>query len=221
MRMRKENLFLSFIAAIFAFTLMVFTACSSCNKEKPADNDESQSKTEVVELITENVISLNRQDMFAKFGGDYRWFETCIVLKDYLDAEECDGTVSGVSNVFQVINENDGKTFDVHVYLYTTTPDTTVIDEKQGFWVEDMPLNDEAIKVTFAEAYENVMKANIVKPHSRQVVLRKEVGPVSCNPQYIFGNSHAQVYVDATTGEVSAKNPAFPDNFAKPLGEWP
>lgn len=221
MRMRKENLFLSFIAAIFAFTLMMFTSCSSCNKEKPADNDESQSKTEVVELITENVISLNRQDMFAKFGGDYRWYETCIVLKDYLDAEECDGTVDAISNVFQVVTEKSETSFDVHVFLYTTTKDTATVDEKQGFWVEDEPLNDEAIKVTFAEAYNKVMEANIVKPHSRQVVLRKEIGPIDANPQYIFGNSHAQVYVDATTGEVSGKNPAFPDNFTKPLGEWP
>lgn len=221
MRMRKENLFLSFIAAVFAFTLMMFTACSSCNKEKPADNDESQSKTEVVELITENVISLNRQDMFAKFGGDYRWYETCIVLKDYLDAEECDGTVDAISNVFQVVSEKSETSFDVHVFLYTTTKDTATVDEKHGFWVEDYPLNDEAIKVTFAEAYNKVMEANIVKPHSRQVVLRKEIGPVDANPQYIFGNSHAQVYVDATTGKVSGKNPAFPDNFAKPLGEWP
>lgn len=219
--MRKENLFLSFIAAVFAFTLMMFTACSSCNKEKPADNDESQSKTEVVELITENVISLNRQDMFAKFGGDYRWYETCIVLKDYLDAEECDGTVDVISNVFQVVTKKSETSFDVHVFLYTTTKDTATVDEKQGFWVEDEPLNDEAIKVTFAEAYNKVMEANIVKPHSRQVVLRKEIGPIDANPQYIFGNSHAQVYVDATTGKVSGKNPAFPDNFAKPLGEWP
>ena len=55
-------------------------------------------------------------------------------------------------------------------------------------------------------------EANIPKPHSKNVVLRKEIGSLDANPQYIFGNSQAQVYVDAVTGEVRGYNPAFPEN---------
>ena len=210
-RMRRENLFLSFIVALFAGIVMFFTACNSCSKDKaPADEQTTDTAVVSTDLVVENVISTNRQDMYMKYGGDYTWFETCIVLKDFIDAEESDGTVTGISNVFQVINNNN-ESYDVHVLLYSTTADTTAVDEKIGFWVEDLPLNEEEIKVTFADAYDRLMRANIVKPHSRQVVLRKQLGPVDTNPQYIFGNAQAQVYVDATTGDVSAKNPVFPN----------
>ena len=40
------------------------------------------------------------------------------------------------------------------------------------------------------------METNIVKPHSQKVVLRRELGPIDANPQYIFGNTHEHVYVD-------------------------
>ena len=54
------------------------------------------------------------------------------------------------------------------------------------------------------------------------MVLRKQVGPVDANPQWIFGNLHSQIYVDAVTGAVSKDNPAFDGlNLGTPLGEWP
>ena len=82
-------------------------------------------------------------------------------------------------------------------------------------------MNNEAIKVSFKEAYNKIMATNYPKPHSRHVVLRKEIGPQDANPQYIFGNSQAQIYVDAVTGDVTDKNPAFPADLKMPLGEWP
>ena len=177
-------------------------SCSSCNKQ--------EVPTEPAKLVVENVISTDRQDMYLNYAEDYRWFETCIVLKDYLDEEACDGTITGISNVFQVVIEKE-KSADVFVVLYSHTPDTSAVDVKHGFWVEDYPLNNEDLKVTFTQAYENLMQTNCPKPHSKQVVLRKQVGPVDANPQYIFGNIQEQVYVDAVTGDVSTKNPAFPE----------
>ena len=161
--------------------------------------------------------------MFTTYNSDCRWYETCIVLKDFLDDENCDGTITGISNIFQVITEKD-KGYDTNVVMITHTPDTTATDVKHGFWVEDFPLNDEEIKITFKDAYDKVMATNSPKPHSKHVVLRKEVGPVATNVQYIFGNNKAQLYVDAVTGTVSDKNPVFPTNgegYKMPLGEWP
>lgn len=194
-----------------------FTSCNGCKNEPT----EPEATPEVAKLIVENVTNADRQYMFTNYGGDYRWFESCIVLKDFLD-EDCDGTVAGISNVFQVVEEQ-GNGADVFVILAAHTPDTTAYEIKHGFWVEDSPLNNEKIKVTFAQAFEKVNQVNLPKPHSRQVVLRKQVGPVDANPQYIFGNSHAQLYVDAVTGDVSDKNPCFPEDkgFKMPLGEWP
>ena len=200
----------------FSFVACLFMMSCSCEKNRPANNTETTDSTA---LVVENVTGMDRQKMFQDFGKDYRWFETCIVLKDYLDSEETDGTVTGISNIFQVVVEKDNGA-DVRVVMFTHVGDSTQVDVANSFWVEDFPMNEDAIKLTFKDAYDRVMAANAPKPHSRQVVLRKEVGPNSINPQYIFGNSQAQLYVDAVTGDVKTKNPAFPDNMTLQKVQW-
>ncbi len=214
----KKILFslLAMFMMCFAISLV---SCNGCGN-KPVAEDEPELNPAITELVVENVISTDREYMFMNYGDDYRWFETCIVLQDFLD-EECDGTVTGLSNVFQVVAEKD-KGADTFVVLAAHTPDTTAYEVKHGFWVEDFPMNDEEIKVTFAQAFEKLNQVNYPKPHSKQCVLRKQVGPKACNPQYIFGNVHAQLYVDAVTGDVSDVNPVYGDiKLEKPLGEWP
>ena len=213
------------------FSLMVgFSSCTQCSKagnEVKADTVLVDStvvdSTAATGLVVENLISMDRQQMYNQYAKDYRWFESCILLKDFLD-EDCDGTVAGVSNIFQVVEESeDGKTFDVHVVMFAHTPDTAAVEVVHSFWVEDLPMENEAIKVTFKEAFEKVMAVNYPKPHSQHVVLRKQLGLIDANPQYIFGNTESQLYVDAVTGAVTDKNPVFPEDvkLAKPLGEWP
>lgn len=200
----------------FSFVACLFMMSCSCEKNKSVNDAET---TDSAALVVENVTGMDRQKMFQDYGKDYRWFETCIVLKDYLDSEECDGTVTGISNIFQVVVEKDNGA-DVRVVMFTHVGDSTQVDVANSFWVEDFPMNEDAIKLTFKDAYDRVMAANAPKPHSRQVVLRKEVGPNSINPQYIFGNSQAQLYVDAVTGDVKTKNPAFPDNMTLQKVQW-
>jgi hypothetical protein len=67
------------------------------------------------------------------------------------------------------------------------------------------------------------MAVNFPKPHSKHVTLRNPIGPVAINTQWIFGNVHEQIWVDAVTGECANSNPAFPETkgFKMPLGEWP
>lgn len=183
--------------------LGIMTLClSSCK------NDKQQVAT-AVDLNVEKVTVTDKEYMFVNHGGDYRWFESCILLKNYLD-EENDGAISEISNVFQVVKEF-GKSADVFVVFATHTPDSTSYEVKDGFWVEDYNMSNEEIKISFKEAYDKIMAVNYPKPHSKHCVLRKQVGPVECNPQYIFGNQTAQLYVDAVTGDVTDKNPAFPD----------
>ena len=200
----------------FSFVACLFMMSCSCEKNKAVNDTET---TDSAALVVENVTGMDRQKMFQDYGKDYRWFETCIVLKDYLDSEETDGTVAGISNIFQVIVEKDNGA-DVRVVMFTHVGDSTQVDVANSFWVEDFPMNEDAIKLTFKDAYDKVMATNAPKPHSRQVVLRKEVGPNSINPQYIFGNSQAQLYVDAVTGDVKTKNPAFPDNMTLQKVQW-
>lgn len=205
---------------IFAFLvglmLMICVSSCTCTQQK-----ETLADSEVAELVVENTVSTDRQDVYLNHGENYRWFETGVQLKDFLD-EENDGTIELVVNVFQVVEEKDSTSFDTFVYKYQHTLEGTASEAIHGFWIEDYPLNDEVIKVSFREAFEKIQEVNYPKPHTRQVVLRKQVGPVDANPQWIFGNLRSQLYVDAVTGEVSPENPAFKaKGFKMPLGEWP
>lgn len=182
---------------------LIGVSSCKCQSEKQAEPTFEQS-----ELIVENIVSADKEKMFLNYGSDYRWFETGVVLKNWL--EENDTTIEMVVNVFQVVERLDSTSFDTFVYKYQHTLDGDTEDSVHGFWIEDYPLNEEVIVVTFKEAYEKVMAVNLPKPHTRQVVLRKQVGPIDANPQWIFGNLQSQIYVDAVTGEVRDYNPAFP-----------
>lgn len=191
---------------------MAFVSCTGYADKKVVGNDSITNDSTVVDSVNyvENAIAMDKENMYLTYGKDYKWFETCIVLNEYMDSENTNDSVVGISNIFQVLEQKDSKSFDVHVIMYTHVGDSTQVDVKHGFWIEDQPMNNDSIKVTFKEAYTKMMAANLPKPHSRQCVLRKEVGSKDCNPQYIFGNSEAQVYVDAVTGNVTDMNPAFP-----------
>jgi hypothetical protein len=206
--------FIILIASVlFAIGL---SSCSSCSSSTPKLGEA------VAPLSVEHVIAADREAMYLKAGEDYRWYETGVQLKNFLD-EENDGSIEMIVNVFQVVEQYDSTSFDTFVFKFQHFADGTVAEDSvHGFWVEDYPLNEEVIKVTFNEALEKLNEVNYPKPHSRQVVLRKEVGSVDANPQWIFGNMHYCLFVDAVTGAVTDKDPAFGGlNLGTPLGEWP
>ena len=205
-----KKIFVIFIA--LAGLMINSCKCTTKQAELTAQNTE---------IVVENTISMDREAMFVNHANDYRWYETGVVLKDFLD-EENDGTIDMVVNVFQSVEMLDSTSFDTFVTKYQHTYAGDIEETIHGFWVEDYPLNDEEIKITFKEAYEKVMEVNLPKPHTRQVVLRKQVGPVDAYPLWICGNLKSQMDVDAVTGEVSDENPAFKAlGFKMPLGEWP
>ena len=221
--MRKFTLFLM---SIMFCVMLGLTSCDGC-KQTPATPDTPDTTAvanETGELVVENLIAMDRQEMYTEYGDSYVWYETCILLDEYLD-EDCDGSIAEVVNVMQGIIEDETGA-DTYVYKFQHFADGTYAkDNVHGFWVEDEALNEEKVPISFLEAYEKLMATNLPKPHSRYCTLRKQVGPIDANAQYIFGNVEAQVYVDAVTGAVSDVNPAFgPDKepvFNGPLGEWP
>ena len=206
-----------FLVFLMGIMLMIGVSACTCTQQNKVTSEPA-----VAELVVENTVSTDRQDVYLNHGEEYRWYETGVQLKNWLD-EENDGAIDLVVNVFQVIEQYDSTSFDTFVYKYQHFSDGSVNEEGiHGFWIEDYPLNDEVIKVSFKEAFEKIQEVNLPKPHTRQVVLRKQVGPVDANPQWIFGNLHSQIYVDAVTGAVSKDNPAFEGlNLGTPLGEWP
>lgn len=213
--MKKVFILLMAISLMFSFN-----SCDWFNKNK--DNEKK-------EIIVENVVKADRDYMTENYGNTYVWYETQIFLNDYLD-EECDGSFSEIVDVFQVITTIDSAKFDTKVIKMYHVADSSYIEEIEGFWVEDMNMNDEIISVTYKQAFQLINEVNFPKPHSKNCVLRKEVGPIEANPQYIFGNIESQLYVDALTGDVTDESPSFCDEVIEndsiedvntPLGEWP
>ena len=188
-----------FLTFLMTFALLLgASSCTSCNKE-----------VKQMETMVEQVVQSDRQWMSDQFGCDYIYYETQIVLNEWLDDENCTGTVASILNVFQIVEGAD-TAFSPHVYLFKHTDSTFNVKVVDDAWMEDQDMAKDAITITYRQAYKKLMKANCIKPHTKNCVLRKMVGPYDCNPQYIFGDAFDEcVFVDAVNGRVSVNNPAF------------
>jgi hypothetical protein len=202
--------------------VMSFMSCTGCSSSKEDIKLQDSVVTATV-LDVEHSIALDRQTMYANYKDNYRWFETEILLPEFMDSDSATSNPEMVINVLQSVVE-EGNGADVWVHKFQHFKDGTIVhDSIQGFWIENYSLNDEVIKLKYTEAWDKMMAVNFPKPHSRHVTLRNPIGPVAINTQWIFGNIQEQIWVDAVTGECKDSNPAFPEEkgFKMPLGEWP
>ena len=164
---------------------------------------------EPVVLNPEATISVDREKM-AEADSTYKWFETRAEYDNFFDADTT-LTLTKVESLFQVAVEDS---LGIKTFVYDFVHELGVEDADpeiiEAFVLDDMPLNTVEVALTFDEALERMMEANLPKPHSTKAVLRRELGPkAGVNAQYIFGNTEAQVFVDAVTGDVTDKNPVF------------
>ena len=217
---------LFYVFSVLCMSVLMFSSCNGCQSktEEPVLKDSTVvDSTKIVAINVEHAIATDRQAMYLKFGKDYRWYETDILLPEFLNSENVTSDPVMVVNIFQSVVER-GNGFDTWVFKFQHLADGTVLtDSIQGFWIENQALNDEVIKLKYVEAFDKIMQTNAPKPQSKHVTLRNPVGPVAINTQWIFGNIHEQLWVDAVTGDVKNSNPAFPEEkgFKMPLGEWP
>ena len=184
---------------ILASILIAF-AVSSCKCTRDEDP--------VVEF-PEATIAADRAKMDEEVST-YKWFETRVEYDNFFDADTT-LAVSKVESLFQVAVE-DPLGIKTFVYDFVHEPgveNDTIPEPIEAFILDDKPLNDELITLTFSEALARLNAANLSKPHSTKVVLRKAVGPKLANVQYIFGNTEEQVFVDAVTGDVTDHDPVI------------
>lgn len=211
-----------FILAFLMGLVMSFMSCAGCSSSKE-DIKLQDSVVATAVLDVEHSIAADRQTMYVNYKDDYRWYETEILLPEFMDSDSATSNPEMIVNVLQSVVER-GNGADVWVHKFQHFKDGTVVhDSIQGFWIENYALNDEVIKLKYTEAWDRMMQTNFPKPHSRYVTLRNPIGPVAINTQWIFGNINEQIWVDAVTGDTKDSNPAFPKEkgFKMPLGEWP
>ena len=197
-----------FMIALALCALIGFTSCNDCGGK---EEKEAIDTVKVAELILENTVSLDRETIYAQYSKDYCWYESQIIMKDLLDGDT-DGSIESITNVFQAFDENG----DPMVIRFNHTLDSVVVMVDPGYWLEDLVLDGRPINLTFKDAFNKVMATDAIKPHSKCCTLRRELGPkLLLDPQYIFGNIKARLYVDAVTGDVTNTDPAF-EGFEKP-----
>jgi len=224
--MKKLSLLMMSLIFSLALGLSSCNGCQSGTVQTQKDSTEvvlKDSTAATVALNVEQTISLDRQAMYVNHGGDYRWYETDILLPTFMDSDDATSDPVMVVNIFQTVVERENG-FDTWVYKYQHFNDGTVLtDSVAGFWVENYPLEDKVLKLKYTEAWDRMMAVNFPKVHSKHVTLRNPIGPVAVNTQWIFGNIKEQIWVDAVTGNCTNSNPAFPEakGFKMPLGEWP
>ena len=186
---------------ILTFILIVFIAVviASCCCHRKAEPFSVESVTRADEKYMSDEYK----------NSTIKWYETQITLKNYLDGDY-PMEIESVETVFQAIVPADSTSYDTYVVRTAHQPDGS--EERvtsHDFWIEDAELVGPFL--SFETAYNKLTEANCPKPHSKYCVLRKELGPINTNAQYIFGNSEQQVYVDAVTGNVSLHNPVYPN----------
>ena len=214
---------LSYFLMVMCMALCM-ASCNGCSQSQDKQSVDSTLIDTIKGTINvDRAIATDRQAMYLNYKDDYRWFETEILLPEFMDSDNATSNPEMVVNVLQSVVER-GNGADVWVHKFQHFKDGTVIhDSIQGFWIENYALNDEVIKLNYLQAWDKVMAVNFPKPHSKHVTLRNPIGPVAVNTQWIFGNIHEQIWVDAVTGDTKNSNPAFPKEkgFKMPLGEWP
>ena len=215
----KKSFILAFLMGLLT---SLFISCAGCSSNKEDVKLQDSVVTTAV-LDVEHSIALDRQAMYVNYKDNYRWYETEILLPEFMDSDSATSNPEMIVNILQSVVE-EGNGADVWVHKFQHFKDGTVVhDSIQGFWIENYALNDEVIKFKYTEAWDRMMAVNFPKPHSKHVTLRNPIGPVAVNTQWIFGNIHEQIWIDAVTGDAKNSNPAFPDSlgFKMPLGEWP
>ena len=184
-----------------------------------ADSTSAVLVTDVEKTITLDkeafllaVEELKKDSLHSQYNTwETYFFETDIELVGEVDTLTTPGIVRLV-NVFGVcMHDSTTKKADTRIYRYVHAANgEDFADYKDhAFWVEDGDMLNDTLSVTFKDAFERLVEADCVKPKSRFVTLRKQLGTVPCNAQWVFGNDNCGiVWVDAETKDVSLKNPA-------------
>lgn len=190
---------------IYAFVAVAATVTMLASCSNPSHEETPATEgTKITKLIEADKAHMDSIDTA------YLYFETTFTFAGTVDTLTTPDIVN-VSNVFETVDKPKMTPTVYFAEHSLGTTDSTKWTVKEGsFWLEDLNLRDFKYSVSVEDAFNILLKTNVVKPKSKYCVLRAQLGPVECNPQFIFGNDKTGVvFVDALTGKVSTMNPAF------------
>lgn len=203
---------------LMSVAMLGMMSCTSCNHEKePVFNGYD----------VESVMAADQQVM-ADLCGDSVYFYECQAHYMYnFDSAEGENQVVWIRDVFQhkdtcyeifhFVDSNEignlveyisELTKPYHYTIDTNEVDYTLTLVVEDYWLEDQPMNLDTVKYTLNDAYDILMAAECIKPHSNFVVMRQPITepPYPIHPYYIFGSMIDCMAIDSYTGE-------FVENF--------
>lgn len=186
---------------MFLMMTVIAMCVTSCHKGEKSDPVSHQSASQVIlDSLAAHVDSAS---------ADYQYFEASFELVSTVDSLDS-FSVSSIQSIYQVV-DTVTSTPTVFVANYSFDSATVAWKVLEGaFWTEDLDLRSKDVKLSPEEAFSKLMETNVIRPHSRFMVLRCPLGPIACDAQYIFGNTNSGiVYVNAKTGEVTTTDPVF------------
>lgn len=174
----------------YFLALLLTSVMVSCSK-KPANEPQSQ---EIDSVTISNFNSALEQDFKAikDSASTAVFYESQIVLNKPITEDSFE--IVSVMNVFQA---------GEYCYQVVHNGSNTKTSKIHSWWLEDLAINPEKI-ITLDSALTRLNQANIKKPMSNLITLRKPVGPTLVNPSYYVGSiKEGFVKVDAITSNVT------------------
>lgn len=191
------------LCGLFA-TTMFLTSCGK-DKKKDAKTDET---TEVIsyddKLVgvgfydVEKTLELDAEYM-AMHYDKASLYEVQLFLDDTVDST-AEASVVRMKTIFQ---SGEKCVMVTHPTFAVGQEPKTIYEVHNGWWMECMPI-EIPVKMGVSEMVTRLNEANIVKPHSNVVVLRKPLMPPFDKTLYIVGTLKSGfVSVNVDTKEVT------------------
>ena len=105
---------------LFLMSLVLFCSCNGCgtkNEEVAVVDSVEVVNDSVAALDVDHAIATDRQAMYINYKDDYRWYETEILLSEFMDSDSATSDPEMIVNVLQSIVEK-GNGADVWVHKF-------------------------------------------------------------------------------------------------------
>lgn len=197
----------------------VFFGIKSCKDDPETFSNYVESVVDSNTVYMQHIVdSLNKLELADSSGVSFELmhYETEVELVGEVDTLVV-FTPRIITNIYQITGTdtiNSCSTTSVYILTNDSTGLINVDLHEGAFWVGDCNMMGYKKGICFEKSFYLIKKSNCVKPKSKFITLRQNLGPQIDDPQYIYGNeSRGLIFVNATTGSIRVENPLYIHNI--------